>query len=74
MAASHDLAASEIDARLGAVWIPPDDVEAFAKSLLDADGINVSHAATLGTWFVRGDFGGRQFEPDPCNWMGAESG
>jgi len=30
-----DLTASEIDARLGAVWIPPDDVEAFAKSRLD---------------------------------------
>ena len=32
-----DLAASEIDARLGAVWIPPTDVEAFAKSLLGAE-------------------------------------
>ena len=30
----NDLTASEIDARLGAVWIPSDDVEAFAMGLL----------------------------------------
>src|SRR6266540_3053194 len=64
----NDLAASEIDARLGAVWIPPDDVEAFAKSLLDADGINVSHAATLGTWFVRGDFNARGTVANTTEW------
>jgi N12 class adenine-specific DNA methylase len=63
-----DLTALEIDARLGAVWIPPDDVEAFAKSLLRADGINVSHAATLGTWFVRGDFNARGTVANTAEW------
>jgi N12 class adenine-specific DNA methylase len=64
----NDLTASEIDARLGAVWIPSDDVESFAKSLLDADGINVSHAATLGTWFVRGDFNARGTVANTTEW------
>jgi N12 class adenine-specific DNA methylase len=64
----NDLSASEIDVRLGAVWIPSVDVEAFAKSLLDADGINVSHAATLGTWFVRGDFNARGTVANTTEW------
>jgi N12 class adenine-specific DNA methylase len=64
----NDLGASEIDARLGAVWIPSVDVEAFAKSLLDADGINVSHAATLGTWFVRGEFNARGTVANTTEW------
>ncbi|MFZ3377457.1 MAG: DEAD/DEAH box helicase family protein, partial [Chthoniobacterales bacterium] len=64
----NDLSASEIDARLGAVWIPSVDVEAFAKSLIDADGIDVSHAATLGTWFVRGDFNARGTVANTTEW------
>jgi N12 class adenine-specific DNA methylase/phospholipid N-methyltransferase len=64
----EDLTAAEIDARLGAVWIPAADVEAFAKSLLGADGINVSHAAALGTWFVRGDFSARGSIANTTEW------
>src|SRR5205823_1029268 len=64
----NDLAASEIDARLGAVWIPSIDVETFAKSLLDTEGINVSHAATLGTWFLRGDFNARGTVANTTEW------
>ena len=64
----EDLTASEIDARLGAVWIPAADVEAFAKSLLGADGITVSHAAALGTWFVRGDFSARGTIANTTQW------
>jgi N12 class adenine-specific DNA methylase len=63
-----DLTTSEIDARLGAVWIPPSDVEEFAKSLLGADGITVSHAAALGTWFVRGDFNARGTVANNTEW------
>jgi N12 class adenine-specific DNA methylase len=63
-----DLTASEIDVRLGAVWIPSDDVEAFARSLLGADGIHVSHAAALGTWFVRGDFSTRGTVANTAEW------
>ena len=63
-----DLTASEIDARLGAVWIPAADVEMFATSLLGVDGITVSHAAALGTWFVRGDFNARGTIANTTEW------
>jgi N12 class adenine-specific DNA methylase len=64
----EDLTTSEIDARLGAVWIPAADVEAFAKSLIGTDGITVSHAAALGIWFVRGDFNARGTVANTAEW------
>ena len=63
-----DLAATEIDARLGAVWIPGPDMEAFAASLLGVQGVTVSHAAPLGTWFVRGDFNARGTVASTAEW------
>jgi N12 class adenine-specific DNA methylase len=63
-----DLSASEIEARLGAVWIPPADIEAFAKSLLGAEGITVSHAAAVGTWFIKGDYGARATVANTTEW------
>ncbi|MEO6244531.1 MAG: DEAD/DEAH box helicase family protein, partial [Opitutaceae bacterium] len=51
-----ELKATEIDARLGAVWIPADDVAAFARHLLrlpaKSDEISVGHAAPVGLWSV----------------------
>jgi N12 class adenine-specific DNA methylase len=64
----EDLTASDIDARLGAVWIPARDVQEFAQSLLRNDGFTVSHAATLGTWFVRGDFNVRGNIANTAEW------
>jgi N12 class adenine-specific DNA methylase len=63
-----DLSASEIDARLGAVWIPATDIGAFAKLLLDGDGITVQHAPQVGTWFVRGDYGARATIANTTEW------
>jgi N12 class adenine-specific DNA methylase len=63
-----DLTPSEIDARLSAVWIPPSDIEEFAKSLLGVDGITVSHAAPLGTWFVQGDYNARATVANTTEW------
>jgi N12 class adenine-specific DNA methylase/predicted O-methyltransferase YrrM len=63
-----DLSASEIDARLGAVWVPAADVEEFARALIRNDGVHVSHAAMLGTWFVRGDFGARGTVANTTEW------
>ncbi len=63
-----DLTTSEIDARLGAVWIPPADVETFARSLLGTDGITVSHAAAVGTWFIRGDYNTRATVANTTEW------
>ena len=64
----EDLTASEIDARLGAVWIPARDVEEFSRSLVRNDGVTVSHAAMLGTWFVRGDFNARGAVANTAEW------
>jgi N12 class adenine-specific DNA methylase len=52
-----DLKATEIDARLGAVWIPADDVAAFARELLrlsrrNAHELKVRHVPALGLWSV----------------------
>jgi len=52
-----DLAASEIDVRLGASWLPREDVERFVHDLLGvASGVDIGHVPTLGTWYVKGDW------------------
>jgi len=48
-----DLSASEIDARLGSTWIPPENIEHFADELLGENGVRVSHTPQLGLWLVR---------------------
>ena len=47
-----DLAPAEIDARLGAPWIPAADVEAFCADLLGGTGVEVEHAPLTATWAV----------------------
>ena len=47
-----DLTPAEIDARLGAPWIPAADVEAFCAELLGATGIEVEHAPLTATWAI----------------------
>lgn len=54
-----DLTASEINVRLGARWIPPEDVTAFAHELFAAPivyrrKIEVLYAAVSDTWYVKG--------------------
>lgn len=49
----EDLRPSEIEARLGAAWIPAGDVSAFASVLLNGEQVEISHAPAVGTWFVR---------------------
>ncbi|MGW5569785.1 helicase-related protein [Nocardia thailandica] len=51
-----DLGPAEIDARLGAVWIGPDDIEAFLQEVLRDRSISVERPPT-GEWKVTG--GGR---------------
>ncbi|MEP6672014.1 MAG: DEAD/DEAH box helicase family protein, partial [Chthoniobacter sp.] len=63
-----DLSASEIDARLGAVWIPATDIEAFARTLLGSEGITIQHAAAIGTWFVRADYAARGTVANTTEW------
>lgn len=52
-----DLKATEIDARLGAAWIPAEDVEAFAKGMLripqhSTHDVRVRHVPNLALWSV----------------------
>ena len=47
-----DLAPVDIDARLGAPWIPASDVEAFCTELLGAQGIEVEHAPLTASWAI----------------------
>lgn len=49
----EDLRPSEIEARLGAVWIPTGDVSDFASGLLGGEQVEISHSPAVGTWFVR---------------------
>ena len=46
-----DLRPSDITARLGAPWIPADDVVAFAKQVIEAE-ISIHHLPELATWTV----------------------
>ena len=50
----EDLPPSQIEARLGAAWIPETDVEAFASSLLGNYPVTISHSPQVGAWFVQG--------------------
>jgi N12 class adenine-specific DNA methylase/predicted O-methyltransferase YrrM len=50
----EDLLPSQIEARLGAAWIPETDVQAFASSLLGGNAVAVSHSPQVGAWFVQG--------------------
>ena len=52
----RDLEPGEIDARLGASWIPTGDGEAFCAEVLEAD-VTVEYAAATGEWAVRLDTG-----------------
>jgi N12 class adenine-specific DNA methylase len=50
-----DLKATEIDARLGAAWIPPEDVVAFGQEILRVHGrhdVRVSHVPQFALWTV----------------------
>ncbi|MBX5206807.1 helicase-related protein [Rhizobium sp. NZLR11] len=46
-----DLRPSDITARLGAPWIPANDVVAFVKQVMDAE-ISIHHLPELATWTV----------------------
>ena len=47
-----DLPPSDITAQLGAPWIPGSVVEDFAREVMGATTVGVTHAASVGTWVV----------------------
>lgn len=63
-----DLSPSEIDARLGSSWIPPEDVRCFAEELLNETGVSVSHVNELGLWQVHGAWSVRTSVSNTTEW------
>jgi N12 class adenine-specific DNA methylase len=68
-----DLKATEIDARLGSVWIPRSDIETFVRELLhvprdDSSAVRVSHAPQLGLWSVDADYFVKNSVPNLSEW------
>ncbi|MBL8317936.1 MAG: DEAD/DEAH box helicase, partial [Burkholderiaceae bacterium] len=49
----EDLPPASIEPRLGAVWIPAGDVEAFIRDVLELKDCDVSYSAEAGAWSVR---------------------
>jgi N12 class adenine-specific DNA methylase/predicted O-methyltransferase YrrM len=54
----EDLKATEIDARLGSVWIPESDLDIFVAELLKLEGngaVRIRHVPALGAWSLQAD-------------------
>jgi N12 class adenine-specific DNA methylase len=64
----EDLAATEIDVRLGAAWVPAEDIEKFCQELLGATDVEVSHSHAIGTWVVAGDYFARRTVANTTEW------
>lgn len=53
----RELLPEEIQARLGAPWIPVDDIEAFGNEVFNVtDDIKVGFSPTIGSWEVRANY------------------
>ena len=64
-----DLAATEIDVRLGSAWLPTEDVKDFTNGLLNIPGgVEVGHIHTLGTWHINGNWEARGATANTTDW------
>ncbi|HEY3914415.1 MAG TPA: DEAD/DEAH box helicase family protein, partial [Verrucomicrobiae bacterium] len=63
----EDLSPADIDARLGACWIPVKDIEAFAQHLL-TPGVTITYTPQLGSWTVRADYGAKSSVANTTDW------
>jgi N12 class adenine-specific DNA methylase/adenine-specific DNA methylase len=64
-----DLPATEIDVRLGASWLPADDVQRFTHLLLGVSaGVEIGHVQALGSWYVKGDWNVKQATANTTDW------
>jgi N12 class adenine-specific DNA methylase len=65
----EDLPATEIDVRLGASWLPPNDVKQFIHSLLNvSSGVEVGHVHALGSWHMNADWEARAATSNTTDW------
>ena len=64
-----DLAATEIDLRLGSAWLPPEDVKDFTNGLLNIPGgVEVGHIHALGTWHINGNWEAKGATANTTDW------
>jgi N12 class adenine-specific DNA methylase len=65
----QDLPATEIDVRLGATWLPEQDVEKFVHELLNvSSGVQVCHIHALGSWHITADWEAKQSTANTTDW------
>ena len=64
----ENLSATQIDARLGACWIPVKDVETFAQELLGAEDVTIRFTPELGTWTVDAGYGAKGSVANTTDW------
>jgi N12 class adenine-specific DNA methylase len=64
----ENLSATQIDARLGACWIPVKDVEAFAQELLGAEDVTVQFTPQLGAWTVQAGYQAKGSVANTTDW------
>lgn len=64
-----DLAATEIDVRLGASWLPPGDVQDFTNGLLNVpSGVEIGHIHALGAWHINGNWEAKGATANTTDW------
>jgi N12 class adenine-specific DNA methylase len=64
-----DLSATEIDVRLGAAWLPPEDVEKFTNELLNVpSGVQIGHVHALGTWHITANWEAKGATANTTDW------
>jgi len=65
----EDLPATEIDVRLGASWLPPEDVKQFIHKLLNVStGVEIGHVHALGSWHMNADWEARSATSNTTDW------
>jgi N12 class adenine-specific DNA methylase len=64
----EDLSATEIDARMGACWIPPNDVQGFVQELLGTDDVTTKFIPQLGTWSVQAGYTAKATVANTTDW------
>ncbi len=64
----EDLPATDIDARLGACWIPVKDVEGFVQELLGTDDATVKFIPPLGAWTVQAGYTAKATVANTTDW------
>ena len=64
-----DLAATEIDVRLGASWLPPSDGQDFTNGLLNIpSGVEIGHIHALGAWHISANWEAKGATANTTDW------